>query len=146
MVSQGAWIVALFVVLLGQRLPFGPILWAGLGIALYAGATIAVPHPSWPYLGGLLALIAFGNVVRLTYRPGRKPKPESRQAAPQQQDDAGGLIGTVAPVTKAIRGGFGMVMLRDDSWPVCSDEDVPEGGHVRVIGISGTYLMVARAE
>ncbi len=148
MVSQGAWIVALFVVLLGQRLPVGPILWAGLGIALYAGATIAVPHPSWPYLGGLLVLIAIGNVIRLTYRPGRRPKPEpvGQQAAPGQLDDGGGLIGTIAPVTKAIRGGFGMVMLHDDPWPVCCDDDVPEGRHVRIIGISGTYLMVSRTE
>ena len=150
MVSQGAWIIALFVVLLGQRPPFGPILWAGLGVALYAGATFAVPHPSWPYLGGLLVLIAVGNVVRLIWRPGRKPKPEpepaSLQTAPGQPDDADLLIGTIAPVTKAIRGGFGMVMLRDDPWPACSDDDVPEGGHVRIIGVSGTYLMVARAE
>ena len=71
MISQGAWIVALFVVLMGQRLPRDAMIWAGLGIALYAAITVAAPHPSWPYLGTLLVLIAVGNVVRLTYRPGK---------------------------------------------------------------------------
>ncbi len=42
MISQGAWIVALFVVLAGQRLPRNAMIWAGLGIALYAAATVAI--------------------------------------------------------------------------------------------------------
>ena len=142
MISHGAWIVALFVVLLGQRLPRGEILWAGIGIALYAAATIAAPHPSWPYLGALLVLIAAGNLARLRYRPDRAPK--SPPPDPMPQGDFESLIGTVAPVSKAIRGGFGMVMLHDDPWPVCADEDLPEGTRVQVIGVSGTYLMVAR--
>ncbi len=143
MISHGAWIVALFVVLLGQRLPRGEILWAGIGIALYAVATIAAPHPSWPYLGALLVLVAVGNVIRLGYRPGR-PSPTNPPPDPMPQGDFESLIGTVAPVSKAIRGGFGMVMLHDDPWPVCADEDLPEGTRVQVIGVSGTYLMVAR--
>ena len=144
MISQGAWIVALFVVLAGQRLPRNAMIWAGLGIALYAAVTVAAPHPSWPYLGALLVLIAVGNVIRLTYRPA--PEREAQQEVPVQANEFDTMIGTVAPVTKAIRGGFGMVMVRDDPWPVCSDEDLPEGTRVQVIGVSGTYLMVARSE
>ena len=147
MISQGAWIVALFVVLMGQRLPRDAMIWAGLGIALYAAITVAAPHPSWPYLGALLVLIAVGNVVRLSYRPGQAR--ESAVAAPEapvQSNEFDTMIGTIAPVTKAIRGGFGMVMIRDDPWPVCADEDLPEGTRVQVIGVSGTYLMVARSQ
>lgn len=148
MISQGAWIVALFVVLIGQRLPHGAILGAGLGIAIYAGATLFQPHPSWPYLGGLLVLIALGNLIRLRYGQGRPSKagPAEPQPLALAQQDFDPLIGTIAPVTKAIRGGFGMVMVRDDPWPVCADEDVPEGAKVQIIGVSGTYLMVARTD
>ena len=146
MISQGAWIVALFVVLLGQRLPHGEFLGAGLGIAIYAGATVFQPHPSWPYLGGLLVLIALGNLVRLRFGRAGPPKARPAEPQPQMQQDFDPLIGTIAPVTKAIRGGFGMVMVRDDPWPVCADEDVPEGAKVQVIGVSGTYLMVARTD
>ena len=145
MISQGAWIVALFIVLLGQRLPRGEFLWAGIGIAVYAAATVAAPHPSWPYLGALLVLIAIGNLVRLRYAARKRAAPESRPE-PSPQTDFDPLIGTIAPVTKAIRGGFGMIMVHDDPWPVCADEDVPEGARVQVIGVSGTYLMVSRTD
>ena len=147
MISQGAWIVALIVVLLGQRQPRSAMLWAGLGIALYAATAIAAPHPSWPYLGALLVLIAIGNVIRLTFQPGQvREAPMEVPAAAVPSGDFDTMIGTVAPVTKAIRGGFGMVMVRDDPWPVCADEDLPEGTRVQVIGVSGTYLMVARTD
>ncbi len=144
MISQGAWIVALFVVLAGQRLPRNAMIWAGLGIVLYAAVTVAAPHPSWPYLGALLVLIAIGNVIRLSFRPGQVR--EVRTEEPVQATEFDTMIGTIAPVTKAVRGGFGMVMVRDDPWPVCADEDLPEGTQVQVIGVSGTYLMVARTE
>lgn len=144
MIVQSAWIVALLLVLSGQRLPGGSLPWTGGGIALFVAVAAAVRDPSWPYLGALLLLFAAAEQTRLGYRAqSRKPV---RLAPDADTRPSGQHVGNVATVTRAIRGGFGMVMIGDESWQVCSDEDIPEGRKVQVVGNEGSYLTVRSAD
>ncbi len=148
MILQSAWILALLLVLAGQGLPGGSLPWTGGAIVLFAAAAFVVPHASWPYLGALLLLIAAANQIRLRYRAavsgGGRRAQETEEVT--VQTSSGPHVGSTATVSRAIRGGFGMVMIGDQPWQVCSDQDIPEGRTVYVLGNEGSYLTVQRVD
>lgn len=144
MITMGAWIVALFLAFAGPRLPGGSVLWIGVGFMIFAGAALAAPDASWPYLGGVFLVAATGNLIRLKYISGDFIK--DRGSYDVKGSSKGKMVGKVATVTKAIRGGFGMVTIKNDPWRVRCDEDVPAGSMVKVVAADGDLLMVARAE
>ncbi len=144
MITLGAWIVALFLAFAGPRLPGGSVMWIGLGFVVFAGAAIVEPDASWPYLGAIFLLVAVGNLIRLKYISGDFIK--GRGEYDVKGANKGKHVGKIATVSKAVRGGFGMVMIKDDPWQVRSAEDIPAGAKVKIVGMDGDYLTVARAE
>lgn len=144
MITLAAWIVALFLAFAGPRLPGGSVLWIGLGFMIFAGAAIVEPDASWPYLGAIFLLVAVVNLVRIKYLSGDFIK--GRGEYDVKGSNKGKFVGKIATVTKGIRGGFGMVMIKDDPWQVRCEEDIASGTKVKITGIDGEYLTVARAE
>lgn len=144
MITIGAWIVALFLAFAGPRLPGGSVLWIGIGFMIFAGAAIVEPDASWPYLGAGFLVVAVGNLIRLKYLSGDFIP--NRGSYDVKGSNKGKHVGKLATVSKAIRGGFGMVMIKNDPWRVRCDEDIPAGEKVKVVGVDGELLMVARAE
>lgn len=144
MITMGAWIAALFLALAGPKLPGGSVLWIGIGFMIFAGAAIVAPDASWPYLGAGFLVVAVGNLIRLKYISGDFIP--NRGSYDVQGSNKGKHVGKQATVSKAIRGGFGMVTIKNDPWRVRSNEDIPAGTTVKVVGVDGELLMVARAE
>ena len=144
MITMGAWVAALFLAFAGPRLPGGSVLWIGIGFMIFAGAAIVAPDASWPYLGAGFLVIAVGNLIRLKYLSGDFiPNRGSYDVAGSNK---GKHVGKLATVSKAIRGGFGMVTIKNDPWRVRCDEDIPAGAKVKIVGVDGELLKVARAE
>ena len=119
-------------------------MWIGLGFMVFAGAAIIQPDASWPYLGAIFLLVAVGNLIRLKFISGDFIR--NRGEYDVKGSNKGKHVGKIATVSKAVRGGFGMVTIKDDPWQVRSTEDIPAGAKVRIVGMDGDYLTVARAE
>ena len=139
-----SWVVVMLLLFVGPRLPGGLYFWTGIVFIVVGISALASPSANW----------LFQMAVAIIYLVGRhliKTKLRAKLSGDTATYDVKGsnkgkLVGKIATVSKAVRGGFGMVTIKNDPWRVRSAEDIPAGTKVKVVGTEGELLMVARAE
>ena len=140
MIEGALWAVAGLLLCAAEMLAPGVfLLWIGLA-ACGTGALTALFALGWHAQLGAFVVLALGLVglaaLRLRHRP-----PRDVVNAP-----AAGLIGATCRAL-AFEAGEGRVSLRDGTWEArVADASSPADGEVlRVVGLDGTTLLVARA-
>lgn len=135
-----SWVIA-GLVLAGAEIaaPGVFLIWLGLAALAtgLAAALIPMPWQGQTLLFAALAVALVGIATRLHRRSGRP-----RRAALNRADR--GLIGRVGVLDEPIVHGAGRIRFDDTLWRI-KGPDLPAGGRVRVIGLSGTVLRVEAA-
>ncbi len=140
MTPAAIWLVAGLVLGAAEMVAPGVfLLWIGLAAAGTGAATAALGWEGGGQLGLFVALTML-LVGLAAWRTRRQPQPDVVNAP-----DAG-LIGASCHAL-AFQGGEGRVSLRDGTWPArVADAIAPSPGEMlRVVGLDGTTLLVARA-
>lgn len=143
-VTPISWVLVLALMFVGPRLPGGMYFWTGIVVIVVGFSALASPTANWPFQMVFIVLYVIGR--HLVKTKIRAAMGSERAAYDPKGSNKGKHVGKVATVTKAVRGGFGMVTIKDDPWRVRSDEDIPAGSSVKIVGTDGEYLTVVRAE
>lgn len=139
-----SWVAVLALMFLGPRLPGGLYFWTGIVVIVVGFAALASPTANWPFQMAFVVLYVVGRHLLKTKLRAAMGGDESPYDV--QGSNKGKHVGKLATVSKAIRGGFGMVMIKNDPWRVRCNEDIPAGATVKIVGTDGELLTVARAE
>ncbi|SFM19024.1 NfeD family protein [Methylobacterium pseudosasicola] len=134
-----SWVIA-GLVLAGAEIvaPGVFLIWFGLAALAtgLAAALIPMPWQGQTLLFAGLALVLVGLATRLHRRAGR------HDAILNRADR--GLIGREGVLAEPIVQGTGRIRFDDTLWRI-EGPDLPAGGRVRVVGLSGTVLTVEAA-
>ena len=142
-VTPISWVLVLALMFIGPRLPGGLYFWTGVVFIVVGFTALASPTANWPFQMAFVVVYVVGrHLLKTKLRSAMSGGP----AYDTRGSNKGKHVGKIATVTKAIRGGFGMVTIKDDPWRVRSDEDLPAGAKVKVVGTDGEFLRVARVE
>jgi len=140
----GAWLwfaVALVLFMLESIVPGVHFIWFGLS-ALVVGVGSLVLPIDWQWQIIAFALIALATVfwVQQKSRDG-----SSKPDVPDLNDRGAQYVGRIVLVEDAIVNGRGRVRVDDTVWSA-EGEDAARGSQVRVTGVDGTVLVVARID
>lgn len=139
-----SWAVVMVLLVVGPRLPGGLYFWTGIVFITVGISALASPTSNWLYQMSFAVVYLIGrHLVRTKIRAKMSGDTATYDT---KGSNKGKLVGKIATVSKAVRGGFGMVTIKDDPWRVRSNEDIPAGTKVKVVGTEGELLMVARAD
>ncbi len=139
MTAAALWAVAGLALCAAEMLAPGVFL-LPIGLAACgAGAATALLALGWHAQLGAFVVLALALVGLAALRLRRRPSRDLVNAP------AAGLIGTTCRAL-AFEAGEGRVSLRDGAWPArVADASAPADGEVmRVVGLDGTTLLVAR--
>ncbi|MEW5964847.1 MAG: NfeD family protein [Pseudomonadota bacterium] len=144
LVSLGPWnwfIVAVALFILETVIPGVHFLWFGLA-AVIVGILALALGIAWPWQLIAFAIIAVATVfwVRRYARPDA-----AKSDTPDLNVRGQQYLGRVVSVEQAIVSGRGKVRVGDTLWHA-EGEDAVVGTKVKVIGVSGTALVVERLE
>jgi membrane-bound serine protease (ClpP class) len=120
------------------------LIYLGLSIlAVIAGSIFLFDQPGWqPAVNPVLAVIVSVFVAGFTWIVAQKAL-EADQMRPAHDLEA--LIGAVGEA-KTIISDEGSVQVSGELWSARSDQAIPEGTHVRVIGRDGFSLVVEKVD
>jgi len=121
------------------------ILSAGFFIAALAPAAVLTSAAAWLGAGVVLQLVVF-SITSILSLMLLRPLMLRLMSPGRQQTNVGSLLGQTATVTDTVpAGGTGRVRLSNEEWRATSDTPLSVGDVVRVVGIQGNTLRVARA-
>lgn len=143
-VAPLSWVLVLILLGAGPRLPGGLYFWTGIVVIIVGFSALASPTANWPFQMAFVVLYVIGRHFLKNKIRGMMSGDSATYDS--KGSNKGKHVGKMATVTKAVRGGFGMVTIKDDPWRVRSDEDIPAGAMVKVVGTDGEFLQVARVE
>ncbi len=115
------------------------LMWCGLSALFVSGLTYLF---AWPLEGQWIIFSIIVIVVLFIWQK-FKPKFMSKQPSIMLNQKAHQYLHRELYLEEAIVNGFGKVKIDDSSWRV-EGVDLPQGTKVKVIGIDGTILKVAR--
>ena len=131
--------VVLFV--LESFVPGVHFLWFGVSAAIVGLIALVVPI-AWPWQIIAFTLIALATVFWVR----SKSREESQKSdVPDLNIRGAQYIGRIVTVEDAITNGRGKVRVNDTVW-AAEGEDAARGSSVKVTGVDGTVLVVARAD
>jgi membrane protein implicated in regulation of membrane protease activity len=131
--------VVLFV--LESFVPGVHFLWFGVSAAIVGLIALVVPI-AWPWQIIAFTLIAPATVFWVR----SKSRVESQKSdVPDLNVRGAQYIGRIVTVEDAITNGRGKVRVNDTVW-AAEGEDAARGSRVKVTGVDGTVLVVARAD
>jgi membrane protein implicated in regulation of membrane protease activity len=139
----GAWgwvILGLILVGLEMVVPGAFLIWLGLA-AIGTGLIDMAFSLSWQVSALLFA--GFSVVAVLAGRAVSRPDDQSGDTSHLNRRGQA-LVGRVFPLEAPIRDGEGRIRVDDSSWRIVGT-DQPAGGHVRVVRVEGTTLVVESA-
>ena len=140
----GVWlwfVVAVVLMLFESIIPGVHFIWFGLSAAIVGLLALLVPL-AWQWQLIAFALIALAMVFWVR----RKSREESSKSdIPDLNVRGAQYIGRIVSVEDAIVNGRGRVRVNDTIWSA-EGEDAPIGTRVKVTGVDGTVLVVARAD
>lgn len=141
--SPWHWLLLAVALMIAEALlPGSFLLWFGGGAAVTGLLLWLLPSLSWQAQWALFALVSVASIVVVRrYRDGH-PTPTSH---PNLNQRGMSYVGRSFTLTEPIVDGVGKLHVDDTSWKVAG-ENLPAGTHVRVVGVDGTALKVARAE
>lgn len=116
------------------------LVYLGLSIgAVIVGSIFLFDQPGWqPAVNPVLALVVSVIVAGFTWIVAQKAL-EADQLRPAHDLEA--LIGAVGEAETAIEDG-GSVQVAGELWSARSEQVIPEGSQIRVVGREGFYLIV----
>jgi hypothetical protein len=116
--------------------------WAALGVGAYGLVLLhASDRDGWWWLAAGAALLVIDIVIDLIWAaPAMLGTDEPALNARASQ-----LIGRLAVVDEPLIGGRGRVAIGDGAWPA-EGPDAARGERVRIVAVSGSSLIVERAE
>lgn len=138
----GPWLwfaLAVFLFVMESLIPGVHFVWFGLS-ALVVGVIALTTSLAWEWQLIAFALIALAAVFWVR---GRSRVDSANPDVPDLNVRGAQYIGRVVTIEDAIVNGRGMVRVGDTVW-VAEGEDGPKGANVKVTGVDGTVLVVAR--
>ena len=136
------WIAAVALVAIEVLVPGTFFLWLGVSAGVTGLVLLVLPALDWQYQILVYSVLSVGSIYvgRKVWRPGAEPTDEPTLNRRGQQ-----YVGRIVSLAESIRGGRGRARIGDSLWLVAGD-DMPVGTEVRVVGVEGTVLQVARLE
>ena len=131
------WIIGgLLVAACELVVPGAFLIWIGLA-AIATGIIAAAVALPWE-----INLLVFAGLAILAVLAGRR----TMRFAPTDLNRRGhSLVGREFMIDRPIQDGVGRLALGDTTWRIAGP-DCPAGSHIRVTGLDGTTLLVARIE
>lgn len=137
------WVAAVVFLAIEVFAPGAVFLWMGVAAAVVGAVLWVAPEITWEYQFLLFAVLAVSTAFGWrTYRR-RYPPPESDHPTLNRRGMQ--YVGRVFTLATPVVNGQGKLSIDDTIWKV-EGEDLPEGTHVRVVGVDGTILRIERAE
>lgn len=139
------WIVGGIVLVMAElAIPAFFVIWFGLGALLVGVVTLFFPEtsPTLQIALWILASLAMTGLWFKVFKPG-SDKTRAGTATGEAIGEIGLLAEAVAPFQRG-RVRFQRPLLGTDEWVCLADEDIPAGERVRVVGVEGSFLKIAR--
>ena len=135
------WLLGAVALMIAEALMPGIfLLWFGAGAAATGALLWLWPGMGWQLQWVFFALVSIASIVVMRrYRDGH-PEQTSHPALNQRGMS---YIGRRYTLAEPIVDGYGKLHVDDTSWKISGD-NLPAGTHVRVVGVEGTVLKVAR--
>ena len=135
------WLLAAMVLMIAEALlPGSFLLWFGAGAAVTAVLLWLLPGFAWQAQWLSFALVSIASIVIVRRYRDRHPEQTSHPTLNQRGQS---YVGRRYTLSEPIVDGIGKLHVDDTSWKISGD-DLPSGTHVRVVGVDGTVLKVAR--
>jgi membrane protein implicated in regulation of membrane protease activity len=136
------WIAGVALVVIEILVPGTFFLWLGVSAGVTGLVLLVLPSFDWHYQILLFSALSVGSIYvgRKFWRPGAEPTDEPALNRRAQQ-----YVGRVVSLAEPIKGGRGRARIGDSLWLVAGD-DMPVGTEVRIVGVEGTVLRVARLD
>lgn len=139
------WIVGgMLLTLLELAVPAFYVIWFGLG-ALLVGVIVLLAPGLSVTVQIMLWIIASLTMVLLWFRVFKQNQDRTRSGTADGEaiGEIGLLVGAIAPFGKGkVR--FQRPLLGSDEWVCLADDAIPAGERVRVVGVEGSFLKVAK--
>lgn len=138
------WILGVVLVGVELLVPAEYFLWMGISAGLVGGALLLFPELAWEFQFILFGVFSLVSIVGLRVYQHRNPV-ESEE--PMLNRRGSQYIGRTFVLQEDMPLGRGELNVDDTRWrAVCdSEEDLPAGSRIKVIGIEGTTLKVEPA-
>lgn len=139
--SPWHWLLAAVALMIAEAmLPGVFLLWFGGGAAATGLLLWLWPAMSWQLQWVFFAMVSITSIIIVRRYGDRNPEQTSHPALNQR-----GLsyVGRRYTLAEPIVDGYGKLHVDDTSWKI-SGENLPAGTHVKVVGVEGTVLKVAR--
>jgi hypothetical protein len=135
------WILSLALVVLEMLAPGTAFfIWMGVAAGITGIVLLLAPSLSWQIQ--LLVFSAVSIATILVWRSYAKNKaPVSDEPLLNRRGEQ--YVGRVFTLEEPVVNRFGKLRVDDTTWKI-EGEDMPAGTHVRVTGVDGTVLRVAR--
>jgi membrane protein implicated in regulation of membrane protease activity len=135
------WIAGVILLALELAIPGNVIVWFGVAAILTGGLALLVDW-GWQVELGVFIVLSVVLVIAGRRYFGRDVSPGEQ---PFLNARARRLIGSTYVLTQPIVDGRGSIRVDDSNWRI-TGPDLPSGSKVRVTGVDGAVLTVARAE
>lgn len=139
------WIVVGILLTLAElAIPAFYVIWFGLGALLVGGLLVFAPDLS-STAQVMLWIVASLAMVILWFRVFKQNFDRTRSGTADGEaiGEIGLLVGAIVPFGKGkVR--FQRPLLGSDEWICLADDAIPAGERVRVVGVEGSFLKVAK--
>ena len=137
------WVAAVVFLAIEVFAPGAVFLWMGVAAGVVGAVVWVAPEITWEYQFLLFAVLAVSAAFGWRAYRRRYPPPESDHPTLNRRGMQ--YVGRVFTLAAPVVNGQGKLSIDDTIWKV-EGEDLPEGTHVRVVGVAGTVLRIERAE
>ncbi len=136
------WVIGVFLIGIEVFAPGAIFLWMGIAAGVVGLVLLIVPDLMWQMQLLLFAVLSGVSIIVWRFVMRNRPAPESDQ--PMLNRRGASYVGRSFTLKEPIKDGSGLLHIDDSRWKVESDEDLPVGTKVTVVGIEGTVLQVER--
>ena len=136
------WVIGVFLIGIEVFAPGAIFLWMGIAAGIVGLVLLIFPDLMWQMQLLLFAVLSVVSIIGWRFVMRNRPAPESDQ--PMLNRRGASYVGRSFTLKEPIKDGSGLLHIDDSRWKVESDEDLPVGTKVTVVGIEGTVLQVER--
>ena len=134
------FILAAILIILEVFAPGAFMLWIGIAAGVVGAVLYFVPTLTWEYQFILFSIASVGSI--LAWRAWRQAHPVITDE-PTLNRRGSQYIGRVFTLDAPIINGIGKIRVDDSTWKI-EGEDCEAGTRIRVTGVDGTILRVAK--
>ena len=120
------------------------LFWVGLAALTVALILLVLPSLTWQWQLLCFGVATLGYVLSWSYFGRSRLGIKSQDEMVNLNSRALNYVGQVRPLSEAITGGKGAIIIDDSRW-VVNGEDLPEGTLVKITEIHGVNLVVCKA-